>query len=165
MSWYRPPIYFRLFSYFWHISLGKYMGILINRKYVRNKKINENKLVGGTTTWGTIWGPVYEHLRHIRHTIIRHYNIKCYSTYTVYHAYLLINKIKNAFIQYLQTRCVLLVDLFMDQIILTCAAIVFPGAKHFKYTSLVWNSNQINRAFFCFVFIIIFFVFFSLAVA
>jgi hypothetical protein len=22
----------------------------------RNKKINENKLVGGTTTWGTIWG-------------------------------------------------------------------------------------------------------------
>jgi hypothetical protein len=31
-------------------------------KYVRNKKINENKLVGGTTTWGTIWGSVYEHL-------------------------------------------------------------------------------------------------------
>jgi hypothetical protein len=29
--------------------LGKYMGILTNRKYVRNKKINENKLVGGTT--------------------------------------------------------------------------------------------------------------------
>jgi hypothetical protein len=28
-------------------------------KYVRNKKINENKLVGGTTTWGTIRGPVY----------------------------------------------------------------------------------------------------------
>ena len=63
------------------------------------------------------------------------------------------------FIQYLQTRCVLLVDLLMDQIILTCAAIIdFPGAKHFKYTSLVWNSNQINRAFFCFVFIFIFFV-------
>ena len=38
------------------------MGILTNRKYVRNKKINENKLVGGTTTWGTIWGPVYEHM-------------------------------------------------------------------------------------------------------
>ena len=31
MSWYRPPIYFRLFSYFWYISLGKYMGILTNR--------------------------------------------------------------------------------------------------------------------------------------
>jgi hypothetical protein len=45
-----------------YISLGKYMGILTNRKDVRNKKINENKLVGGTTTWGTIWGPVYEHL-------------------------------------------------------------------------------------------------------
>jgi hypothetical protein len=30
------------------------------------------------------------------------------------------------------------VDLLMDQIILTCAAIIdFPGAKHFKYTSLV----------------------------
>jgi hypothetical protein len=57
------------------------------------------------------------------------------------------------FIQYLQTRCVLPVDLHMDQIILTCAAIIdFPVAKHFKYTSLVWNSNQINRA--------VFFVFF-----
>ena len=65
------------------------------------------------------------------------------------------------FIQYLQTRCVLPVDLLMDQIILICAAIIdFPGAKHFKYTSLVWNSNQINRAFFCFVFIIFFFRFF-----
>ena len=31
MSWYRPPIYFRLFSYLWYISLGKYMGILTNR--------------------------------------------------------------------------------------------------------------------------------------
>ena len=39
------------------------MGILTNRfsdtvdpdvRYVRNKKINENKLVGGTTTWGII---------------------------------------------------------------------------------------------------------------
>jgi hypothetical protein len=27
----RPPIYFRLFSYFWHISLGKYIGILTDR--------------------------------------------------------------------------------------------------------------------------------------
>jgi hypothetical protein len=27
-----------------------------------DKKINENKLVGSTTTWDTIWGPVYEHL-------------------------------------------------------------------------------------------------------
>ena len=30
-------------------------------KYIRNKKINENKLVGGTTTWSTIWGPVHDH--------------------------------------------------------------------------------------------------------
>jgi hypothetical protein len=37
--------------------------VYIQAKYIRNKKINENKLVGGTTTWGTIWGPVYEHLR------------------------------------------------------------------------------------------------------
>ena len=29
--WYRPPIYFRLFSYFWHISLGKYMVTLTER--------------------------------------------------------------------------------------------------------------------------------------
>ena len=65
---YRPPIYFRLFSYFRHISLGKYMGILTNRKYVRNKKINENKLVGGTTTWP--WGPVYEHLLYVPCCII-----------------------------------------------------------------------------------------------
>ena len=35
---------------------------IFQEKYVRNKKINENKLMGGTTTWGTIWGPVYEHL-------------------------------------------------------------------------------------------------------
>jgi hypothetical protein len=31
MSWYRPPIYFRLFSYFWHILLGKYMVTLTER--------------------------------------------------------------------------------------------------------------------------------------
>ena len=30
-------------------------------RYIRNKKINENKLVGGTTTWSTIWGPVHNH--------------------------------------------------------------------------------------------------------
>ena len=35
---------------------------IFQAKYVRNKKINENKLVGGITTWGTIWGPVYEHM-------------------------------------------------------------------------------------------------------
>ena len=35
---------------------------IFQAKYIRNKKINENKLVGGTTTWGTIWGPVYKHL-------------------------------------------------------------------------------------------------------
>jgi hypothetical protein len=35
---------------------------IFQAKYVRNKKINDNKLVGSTTTWGTIWGPVYEHL-------------------------------------------------------------------------------------------------------
>ena len=35
---------------------------IFQAKYVRNKKINENKLVGGTTTWGTTWGPVYEQL-------------------------------------------------------------------------------------------------------
>jgi hypothetical protein len=35
---------------------------IFQAKYIRNKKINENKLVGGTTTWGTIWGSVYEHL-------------------------------------------------------------------------------------------------------
>jgi hypothetical protein len=29
---------------------------IFQAKYIRNKKINENKLVGGTTTWGTIWG-------------------------------------------------------------------------------------------------------------
>jgi hypothetical protein len=26
---------------------------IFQAKYIRNKKINENKLVGGTTTWGT----------------------------------------------------------------------------------------------------------------
>ena len=31
---------------------------IFQAKYARNKKINENKLVGGTT----IWGPVYKHL-------------------------------------------------------------------------------------------------------
>ena len=35
---------------------------IFQAKYVRNKKINKNKLVGGTTTWGIIWGPVYEQL-------------------------------------------------------------------------------------------------------
>ena len=29
---------------------------IFQAKYIRNKKINENKLVGGATTWGTIWG-------------------------------------------------------------------------------------------------------------
>jgi hypothetical protein len=29
---------------------------IFQAKYIRNKKINENKLVGGTKTWGTIWG-------------------------------------------------------------------------------------------------------------
>ena len=29
---------------------------IFQAKYIRNKKINEIKLVGGTTTWGTIWG-------------------------------------------------------------------------------------------------------------
>jgi hypothetical protein len=43
---------------------------IFQAKYVRNKKINENKLVGGTTTWCTIWGPVYEHL--CNNTINRH---------------------------------------------------------------------------------------------
>ena len=44
MSWYRPPIYFRLFSYFWHISLGIYMGMGTYK--VRNEietKRNETK--------------------------------------------------------------------------------------------------------------------------
>jgi hypothetical protein len=35
------------------------MGILTNRKYVRNKKINENKLVGGTTTRPVTYKPYY----------------------------------------------------------------------------------------------------------
>jgi len=38
------------------------------------------------------------------------------------------------FIQYLQNRCVLSVDLPMDQIILTRAAIDFPGAKYLHIT-------------------------------
>jgi hypothetical protein len=29
---------------------------IFQAKYIRNKKINENKLVGGTKTWGIIWG-------------------------------------------------------------------------------------------------------------
>ena len=29
---------------------------IFQAKYIRNKKINENKLVGGTTTWGTPYG-------------------------------------------------------------------------------------------------------------
>jgi hypothetical protein len=70
VSWYRPPIYFRLFSYFWHISCLSVFPYIFQAKYVGNKKINENKLVGGTTTWGTIWGPVYEHLLYVPCCII-----------------------------------------------------------------------------------------------
>ena len=56
-----PPT--NLFSFiFWHISYLSVFPYIFQAKYVGNKKINENKLVGGTTTWGTIWGPVYEHL-------------------------------------------------------------------------------------------------------
>jgi hypothetical protein len=54
--WYRPSIYFRLFSYFWHQSTRtcpktclSVFPYIFQAKYVRNKKINENKLVGGTT--------------------------------------------------------------------------------------------------------------------
>ena len=65
------------------------MGILTNRfsdtsgstdvyifqaKYIRNKKINENKLVGGTTTWG----PVYEHLCYMCLAVLYHRSRKFY---------------------------------------------------------------------------------------
>jgi hypothetical protein len=52
-----------LISFLFRFALYRYpFPYIFQAKYVRNKKINENKLVGGTTTWGTIWGPVYEHL-------------------------------------------------------------------------------------------------------
>ena len=61
------------------------------------------------------------------------------------------------FIQYLQNRCVLSVDLPMDQIILTRAAIIdFPGAKYLQVT-MVWTQIKINRAFFVLVFVVDFF--------
>ena len=55
---------------------------IFQAKYVRNKKINENKLVGGTTTWGTTWGHVYEHLCFLRAKVIPvnpqiHGNVMC----------------------------------------------------------------------------------------
>jgi len=64
------------------------------------------------------------------------------------------------FIQYLQNRCVLSVDLPMDQIILTRAAIDFPGAKYLHIT-MVWTQIKINRAFFVLVFVVDFFGVFS----
>ena len=69
------------------------------------------------------------------------------------------------FIQYLQNRCVLSVDLPMDQIILTRAAITdFPGAKYLHVTGV--NSNQNQQSVFCFGFCWVFSFFFysSLAV-
>ena len=77
---------------------------------------------------------------------------------------ILTNKyIQNVFIQYLQTRCVLPVDLLMDQIILTCAAIIdFPGAKQLHVTGVKLKSNQQSVFLFCFY---LFFRFFSLAIA
>jgi hypothetical protein len=49
---------------------------IFQAKYVRNKKINENKLVGGTTTWGTIWGSVYEHLCMLMERKTRFFEVK-----------------------------------------------------------------------------------------
>jgi hypothetical protein len=56
MSWYRPPIYFCLFSYFWHISCLSVFPYIFQAKYIRNKKINENKLVAAVPRHGVPYG-------------------------------------------------------------------------------------------------------------
>ena len=67
------------------------------------------------------------------------------------------------FIQYLQNRCVLSVDLPMDQIILTRAAITdFPGAKYLRHWCEL-KSKSTERFLFWFLlgFFFVFFFFFG----
>ena len=51
---------------------------IFQAKYIRNKKINENKLVGGTTTWGTIWGSCLRAPVHLRDLFDSQYLLFCH---------------------------------------------------------------------------------------